>query len=141
MAVGRPIKLTPNVARKQISVTATASQTDFTPTGGYRVNELGVYRNGVRLVQGRDFTAVDGATVTLLSGATVDDVIDFVIFDTFNIADALNSNSDNTVAGDFTVGGDLTSSGVLKVSDTTESTTKDTGSVIIEGGVLSLIHI
>ena len=49
MAVGRPIRLTPNVARKTITVTATADQTDFTPSGGYRINELGVYRNGVRL--------------------------------------------------------------------------------------------
>ena len=107
MAVGRPIKLTPNIARKQISVTATADQTSFTPTGGYRVNELGVYRNGVRLVQGRDFTAVDGATVTLLSACTVDDVVEFAIFDSFNIADALDSNSDNTMGGAFTLGGNL----------------------------------
>ena len=35
MAVGRPIKLTPNVARKTVSITATADQTTFTPTGGF----------------------------------------------------------------------------------------------------------
>ena len=63
MAVGRPIRLTPNVARKILTVTATASQTDFTPTGGYRINQLGVFRNGIRLVQGQDYTAVDGANV------------------------------------------------------------------------------
>ena len=111
MAVGRPIKLTPNVARKQISINATAGQTSFTPSGGYRVNELAVYRNGVRLVQDRDFTAIDGATVTLLSAASVDDVIEFAIFDTFNIADALNANSDNTMGGNLTVAGDITGSG------------------------------
>ena len=75
MAVGRPIRLTPNVARKSITVTATEGQTSFTPTGGYRVNEIAVYRNGVRLVQGRDFTAIDGATVTLLQGAATDDTV------------------------------------------------------------------
>ena len=84
MAVGRPIKLTPNVASKTISISATAGQTSFTPSGGYRVNEVAVYRNGIRLVQGRDFTAIDGATVTLLSAASVDDVIEFAIFDTFS---------------------------------------------------------
>ena len=81
MPVGRPISLTPNIATKTLSATATADQTSFTVTGGYRINELGVYRNGVRLVQGKDFTASDGSTVTLLSGATVDDIIDFQIFD------------------------------------------------------------
>ena len=104
MAIGRPIKLTPNVARKTITVTATANQTDFTPSGGYRINELGVYRNGVRLVQGSDYTAVDGVTVTLQSGATTDDIIEFVIFDNFNIVDAIPANGNAVMGGDLTVG-------------------------------------
>jgi hypothetical protein len=111
MAIGRPIKLTPNVASKSVSISATAGQTSFTPTGGYRVNELSVYRNGVRLVQGRDFTAVDGITVNLTTGATVDDVLDFQIFDTFNIADALNANASQTLGGHLTVGSSITAEG------------------------------
>ena len=102
MAVGRPISLTPNIASKSVSATATAAQTSFTVTGGYRINELGVYRNGVRLVQGKDFTASDGASVTLLSGATVGDLIEFVIFDSFNIADAINTVGDQTLSGELT---------------------------------------
>ena len=81
MPIGRPLDLTANVARKDISAIATAGQPKFTVTGGYRINELGVYRNGVRLVVGRDYTASDGATVTLLSAATVNDVLNFQIFD------------------------------------------------------------
>ena len=50
MPIGRPIDLTANVATKRISAIATANQTDFTVTGGYRINHLGVYRNGIRLV-------------------------------------------------------------------------------------------
>ena len=102
MSIGRPISLTPNIATKTLSSTATADQTSFTVTGGYRINELGVYRNGVRLVQGKDFTASDGSTVTLLSGATVGALIEFVIFDSFNIADAINSVGDQTISGDLT---------------------------------------
>ena len=102
MAIGRPISLTPNVASKTLSVTATAGQTSFTVEGGYRINELGVYRNGVRLAQGKDFTASDGSTVTLLSGATVSDILDFVIFDSFNIADAINTVGDQTLSGELT---------------------------------------
>ena len=108
MPIGRPLDLTANVARKDISVTATAGQTQFTVQGGYRINELGVYRNGVRLVVGRDYTASDGATVTLLSAATVSDIINFQIFDSFNIADAINSDSsDQTINGNLTVTGDI----------------------------------
>ena len=104
MAVGRPIKLTPNVARKTVSITATASQTTFTPTGGYRIGDLAVYRNGVRLVNGRDFTAVDGSNVILQQGASVGDVVEFGIFDSFNIADAVSKNGNQTIGGDLTVG-------------------------------------
>ena len=100
MAIGRPISLTPNIATKAINSVATANQTDFTVTGGYRINELAVYRNGVRLAQGRDFTANDGTTVTLTNGATVNDVIEFVVFDSFNVADAIVSvASSQTVSG------------------------------------------
>ena len=104
MAVGRPIKLTPNIARKSVSIIATASQTTFTPTGGYRIGEIAVYRNGVRLVDGRDFTAVDGANVILQQGATVDDVLEFQIFDSFNIQDTIDPNQAVNLGGDLTVG-------------------------------------
>ena len=83
MAIGRPYNLTPNIATKNISVVATADQTDFTVTGGYRVNEIGVYRNGVRLVAGRDYSAEDGASVSLVSAATVGDILEFAGIEKF----------------------------------------------------------
>jgi len=105
MAIGRPVSLTNNVASKTISVTATANQTLFTVTGGYRINQLGVFRNGVRLVDGSDFTARDGSTVTLLSAADTDDVLEFQIFDDFRVADAISSLGDQTLDGNLTVTG------------------------------------
>ena len=108
MAIGRPISLTPNVNTKRISVTATADQTLFTVTGGYRINNLSVYRNGARLVQGSDFTASEGSTVTLLSAATVNAVVEFEILDDFAIADAIQSAaSDQTISGNLVVTGSL----------------------------------
>ena len=118
MAVGRPIKLTPNVARKIVSITATASQTTFTPTGGYRIGDLAVYRNGVRLVNGRDFTAVDGANVILQQGANVGDVVEFAIFESINIADAVGKNGNQTMGGDLTVGVSTLYSGATGILST-----------------------
>ena len=113
MAIGRPVSLTNNVASKTISVTATASQTLFTVTGGYRINQLGVFRNGVRLVDGSDYTARDGATVTLLSPADTDDVLEFQIFDDFRVADAIQTASaEQTISGNLTVTGTITGSTV-----------------------------
>ena len=141
MAVGSPIKLTPNVARKILTVTATASQTDFTPTGGYRINQLGVFRNGIRLVQGQDYTAVDGATVTLTNGATLGDVVEFQIFDSFNIADALSSNGNQVMGGDLTVGVSTLYSGatgILSTNTIYAETIGDTRSTIYgDGGNLT----
>jgi len=109
MAIGRPVSLTNNVASKTISVTATASQTLFTVTGGYRINQVAVFRNGVRLADGSDFTARDGATVTLLSAAAVNDVLEFQIFDDFRVADAIQSASaEQTINGNLTVTGTIT---------------------------------
>ena len=111
MPIGRPITLSSNVASKTISITATAGQTLFQPSGGYRINQIAVYRNGTRLVDGQDFTARDGASVTLLSGATVGDVLEFQIFDSFNIADAINAvSSTQTIEGSLVVQGGVTGS-------------------------------
>ena len=111
MAIGRPITLAANVATKTISITATAGQTLFQPSGGYRINQIAVFRNGTRLVDGQDFTARDGASVTLLSGATVGDVLEFQIFDSFNVANAINSNSSTqTIDGSLIVRGGVTGS-------------------------------
>ena len=108
MAIGSPLNLTANVATKNISVIATSGQTQFTVTGGYRINEIAVYRNGTRLIDGRDFTATDGSLVTLLSGATVGDSIEFQIFDSFNVANTIKPNeSDQTISGDLNIGSDI----------------------------------
>ena len=112
MGIGRPITLTANIASKSISVTCeTEGQTSFTVTGGYRINELAVFRNGTRLVDGQDFTARDGSTVTLVSGASVADTLEFQIFDSFNIADAINANATTqTIDGALVVTGGVTGS-------------------------------
>ena len=111
MAIGRPITLTANVASKTIRITATDGQTLFEPSGGYRINQIAVFRNGTRLVDGQDFTARDGASVTLLSGATIGDILEFQIFDSFNVADAINAvSSTQTISGSLVVEGGVTGS-------------------------------
>ena len=113
MAIGRPVSLTSNVASKSISVTATENQTLFTVTGGYRVNKIAVFRNGARLVDGQDFTARDGATVTLLQGANLNDTLEFQIFDTFRVAEAIKATEANqTINGNLTVTGTLTGAAI-----------------------------
>ena len=139
MPIGRPVTLTGNVAAKMINVLATAGQTSFTVEGGYSINQIAVYRNGVRLAQSRDFTANDGATVTLLSAATVNDVIAYQIFDDFSVADAVvKSASAQTIDGDLTVTGTIT--GMTSVTGAAVGI-QSGGTLIGTAQTLSLIHI
>ena len=108
MGIGRPVSLTSSIAAKTITATATAGQTSFTVTGGYNINQLAVFRNGVRLVSGSDYTAIDGATVTLISAASLNDTLEFQVFDTFQASDAiLKSSSAQTIDGSLTATGGL----------------------------------
>ena len=108
MPLGRPISLTDNVASKIIRVLATNNQTAFTVTGGYRINQIGVFRNGVRLSNNSDFSATDGSTVTLVNPASLNDEILFEILDDFRVADAIVSAATGQV-----INGDLTVTGTL----------------------------
>ena len=141
MAIGNPITLTNNVASKIISVTATAGQTAFTVTGGYRINQLAVSRNGVQLTQSSDFTANDGSTVTLLSAANVGDTVLFEVFDDFRVADAIVSASTNqTISGNLTVTGTLTGATIgINSAGTSVGTAKTlnfigTGNTFLDNG-------
>ena len=118
MALGRPISLTNNVASKIIRVLATNNQTVFTVNGGYRINQIGVFRNGVRLSNNSDFTALDGVTVTLVNAAQTNDEVLFEIQDDFRVADAIvSAASTQVIDGDLTITGNFyyegSSTGIL----------------------------
>ena len=66
--------------------TATAGQTTFTPAS-YTVGYINVYRNGVRLGSA-DYTATNGTTVVLASGATAGDL---VTTESFYVSSVLNA--------------------------------------------------
>jgi hypothetical protein len=117
MPIGNPVTLTSNVASKTLSQIATAGQTLFTVPGGYRLNYIAVFRNGVKLAEGRDYSARDAVSVTLFSPSTEYDVIEFEIFDTFRSSDAANTNDDLVnFVGDVTIQGDLQVIGVTTIA-------------------------
>jgi hypothetical protein len=58
---------------------ATAAQTAFTITGGYAPGYIDVYQNGVKLYS-TDFTETDRNTITLASGAALDDEMEFIVW-------------------------------------------------------------
>jgi len=73
-----------NGTSERQTYTATGGQTDFAVT--YDAGFVDVYLNGVKLLAGTDFTATDGSTVVLSTGATSGDIIDIVAFGTFSLS-------------------------------------------------------
>jgi len=133
MAIGNPVSTTSSsVASKTTSVIATAGQTLFLVPGGYVTNHISVFRNGIRLVDSRDYEARNGASVTLLAAATVGDVLEFHVFDTFSVADAV-TNQGGTIFGDLTVEGSI---GDITANNVTGVAATFTGAVNV-GGVLT----
>jgi len=72
--------------------TATASQTTFTVT--YTVGLVEVYRNGVKLAIA-DYTASNGTTIVLATGANVGDVIEVIAFGAVNTAAVITAEDFN----------------------------------------------
>jgi len=81
-----------NGTANRFKYTATASQTTFTGaddnsnTLAYDAGFIDVYLNGIRLVNGSDFTATSGSSIVLTTGASVNDILEIVAFGTFSLS-------------------------------------------------------
>jgi hypothetical protein len=104
--------------------TASSGQTVF--AAAYDAGYIDVFLNGVKLVAGTDFTATNGTSITLASGATINDVIDIVAYGTFVLADHYDSTASDaryvqqTHTGNVDITGTITADGLTSVftSDT-----------------------
>ena len=115
--LGKQITITGTQNSKRLSVLATDGQTTFTVSNGYTIGQLDVYRNGVKLSRSRDFTASDGTSVVLVSAASANDIVEFVVFENFDVANAITTGGNQTITGDLTVEGDFTAGTALTVTN------------------------
>ena len=123
---------TGNSKIKKYSFTATASQTAFSVSSDAS-DELQVFLNGVLLKLTDDYTYTT-STVTLGSGASVNDIIEVHVYQSFLIADAVKETGD-TMTGELEVPTVKLSSNVIKASDGGSTITLDTSdNVTIAGG-------
>jgi hypothetical protein len=75
--------------------TATAAQTVFNAT--YDAGFVDVYLNGVKLAAGTDFTATNGTSITLATGAALNDVVDIVAYGAFSVANTYTQAQANAL--------------------------------------------
>jgi len=86
--IGRaPSDSSVTVARQTFSPTGVT--TDFTFASGYVPGYFDLFINGVKMIEGSDYTSTDGSTFSVLNGgATNGDVLEGVAYKAFNAATA-----------------------------------------------------
>jgi len=82
------------VARQ--TFTPTGITTNFTFASGYTVGYVDAYLNGARLVEGDDYTATTGTTVVLVQAASLNDIVEMVVYDTFSVANSYTKTESDT---------------------------------------------
>ena len=57
---------------------------------------MDVFQNGVLLKPGTDYTATTGTTVVLVTGASLNDVVEMVAYDVFSVANSYTQSQSDT---------------------------------------------
>ena len=108
--IGRaPSDSSVTIARQHYNPTGV--QTDFTFNSGYTVGLIDAYLNGVKLIEGNDYTASDGSTVGLTTAAISLDTLELVAYKAFNLGFVNSSVADFNVGANLTVAGNATITG------------------------------
>jgi hypothetical protein len=110
-----------NGVRRKHTYTATASQTSFSGAGTegatltYKDSTfVDVFQNGVKLGEA-DYTSTSGTAIVLAQGASVNDLIEVVVYDVFSVADTVSKADGGTFDGNVNV------NGTVEINSTTTS--------------------
>ena len=91
------------VARQSYNVSGVT--TDFTFTSGYVPGYFDVFVNGVKMIEGSDYTSSNGSTFSILNGGALNgDVIEAIGYKAFNAASVNNAPGNFSVAGELSFG-------------------------------------
>ena len=131
-----------NVSLILYEYTATAGQTTFSgsddnsATLSYTVDNLQVVMNGV-VLDPSDFTATNGTSVVLASGAAANDLVNIYAFKSFTTADMVSASAGGTFTGNVTftnnatVNGAFTSQGIDDNANATAITIDSSENVLV----------
>ena len=109
--IGSKASVVSSGAERKTVITATSGQTSLTGLS-YTPTQVHVFQNGVRLVDGTDYTATNGSSITLTVGASTNDQIVVVSYATVEISDAVPASSGGTFSGNVVVNGTVTANGL-----------------------------
>ena len=89
--------------RSRFVYQASASQTTFSGSDANSLTlsysdslYMDVYQNGVLLKAGTDYTATSGTSVVLVQAASLNDVVEMIVYDAFTVADSYTKTEADT---------------------------------------------
>jgi len=125
-----------NVSLILYEYTATAGQTTFSgsddnsATLSYTADNLQVVMNGI-VLDPSDFTATNGTSVVLASGAAANDLVNIYAFKSFTVADTVSASAGGTFSGNVTVNARLDVDNI-RIDGNTISSTDTNGDITLD---------
>ena len=115
--IGHTVSVATSGTEHKKVFTATSGQTSFTGLS-YTPTKVHVFMNGVRLIDGTDYTASNGTSITLTVGATTDDQLVVVSYATFQASDTVSASIGGTFLSGVTFEDTATFEGTTTFEDT-----------------------
>jgi hypothetical protein len=100
--IGSKASVVSSGAERKKTFTITGATTSLTGLN-YTVGKVHVFQNGVRLVDGTDYTATNGTTITLTVAAQNGDNVVVISQASFQVADAVSTSGDS-MTGNLSLG-------------------------------------
>jgi len=118
----------PSATQTKTRIVATSEQTSFTTSGEYTPGYIDVFLGGVKL-DSTEFTATDGTTVVLASGANTGQIFESISYTTFVVPDSQVASQTGNSGKYLTTDGTSTS-----WADATPSQTGNSGKYLTTDG-------
>jgi len=131
--IGARASVVSSGAERKQTYAITTTTTSLTGLA-YTPTKVHVFHNGIRLVDGTDYTATDGETITLTTAAEDGDEVVVISYATFQTSDTVSAANGGTFAGNVEHTGTLTASGDLNAGTIKDASGTNTGLTVSSDG-------
>ena len=124
-----------NAAERKQTYSITTATTSLTGLA-YTPTKVHVFHNGVRLVDGTDYTATNGTSITLTNAAQNGDEVVVISYPSFQTSDTVSAANGGTFAGNVTMSSDLNVDTIKNTSGTAAMSIDSSGIVNLSNTVM-----
>jgi len=137
--IGSSVGNLANAAERKQTYSITTATTSLTGLA-YTPTKVHVFHNGVRLVDGTDYTATNGTSITLTNAAQNGDEVVVISYPSFQTSDTVSAANGGTFAGNVTMSSDLNVDTIKNTSGTAALSIDSSGVVNLSNTVLYDIY-